>query len=228
MFEYEDHDTNSDSESIIERKREEIIAESIKPVYCDPEPEVNEIITKSNSATKSHIVNKSPIVTKNKLNDNKFLSSSSSFDDIQSQNNIDSQEDEPLSADDIEELKELIKNWLDLDEKAKILSDEMKDLKMEKKQYETYILGFMDKINKDVIKTNDSTLRKDVKETKGSPKEEHILKTLTKILENAEQAYKITQQIIEEIPSKEVISLKKDKGEKKKSKRTNKFTKKDI
>ena len=53
---------------------------------------------------------------------------------------------------------------------------------------------------------NSCTLRKDIKETKGSLKEEHILKTLSKILSNSEQAYKITQQIIEELPSKEVIS----------------------
>jgi hypothetical protein len=214
MFEYEDHESNSDSESIIER--EKIISESIKPIYCDPEPEINEKISKSN------------IVVKKKSDEKKFLNGSSSFDEIESKDNIESDDEKTLSADDIEELKELIKNWLDLDEKAKILSDEIKDLKMEKKQYETYILGFMDKTNKDVIKTNDSTLRKDVKETKGSPKEEHILKTLTKILENAEQAYKITQQIIEEVPTKEVISLKKDKGEKKKTKRTSKSTKKDI
>jgi hypothetical protein len=214
MFEYEDHESNSDSESIIER--EKIISESIKPIYCDPEPEINEKISKSNT------------VVKKKSDEKKFLNGSSSFDEIESKDNIESDDEKTLSADDIEELKELIKNWLDLDEKAKILSDEIKDLKMEKKQYETYILGFMDKTNKDVIKTNDSTLRKDVKETKGSPKEEHILKTLTKILENAEQAYKITQQIIEEVPTKEVISLKKDKGEKKKTKRTSKSTKKDI
>ena len=137
-------------------------------------------------------------------------------------------EEKELSADDIEELKELIKNWLNLDEKCKILADESKDIKMEKKQYETYILGFMEKTNKDVIKTNDSTLRKNVKETKGAPKEEHILKTLTKILENAEQAYKITQQILEDIPSKEVISLKKDKCETKKTKKISKLKKKDI
>lgn len=137
-------------------------------------------------------------------------------------------EEKELSVDDIEELKELIKNWLNLDEKCKILADESKDIKMEKKQYETYILGFMEKTNKDVIKTNDSTLRKNVKESKGAPKEEHILKTLTKILENAEQAYKITQQILEEIPSKEIISLKKDKCETKKTKKISKLKKKDI
>ena len=37
-----------------------------------------------------------------------------------------------------------------------------------------------------LIKSNDNTctLRKDIKETKGSLKEEHILKTLSKILSN--------------------------------------------
>ena len=88
----------------------------------------------------------------------------------------------------------------------------------------------MDKANKKVIKTNDNscTLRKDIKETKGSLKEEHILKTLSKILSNSEQAYKITQQIIEELPSKEVISLKKDKNGDKTFKKTKTTKKKDI
>jgi hypothetical protein len=142
----------------------------------------------------------------------------------------DDDEEDELSSEDIEELKELICNWLDLDEKAKKISDEMKDLKLEKKQYETYILAFMDKANKKVIKTNDNscTLRKDIKETKGSLKEEHILKTLSKILSNSEQAYKITQQIIEELPSKEVISLKKDKNGDKTFKKPKTTKKKDI
>ena len=48
----------------------------------------------------------------------------------------------------------LMQKARDLYEKAKKISDEMKDLKLEKKQYETYILGFMDKANKKVIKTN--------------------------------------------------------------------------
>ena len=124
-------------------------------------------------------------------------------------------ESQELNQDEIEELKELIKNWLDLDDKIKCISDEVKDIKMEKKQYETYILEFMDKSKKEVIKTKESTLRKDVKQSKGSPKEETILTTLTQILSDPDQAYKITQRIISNVPSKEIISLKKERSDKK-------------
>ena len=117
-----------------------------------------------------------------------------------------------LNSDEIEELKELIKNWLDLDSKIKVISDELKDIKMEKKQYENYILEMMDKSKKEVIKTQDNTLRKDVKQSKGSPKEDNILQTLSQILSDPQKAYEITQQILESVPSKEIISLKKEKA----------------
>ena len=126
-----------------------------------------------------------------------------------------------LNSDEIEELKELIKNWLDLDSKIKVISDELKDIKMEKKQYETYILEMMDKSKKEVIKTQENTLRKDVKQSKGSPKEDNILQTLSQILSDPQKAYQITQQILESVPSKEIISLKKEKvSDNKSSKKT--------
>ncbi len=171
------------------------------------------------------------IVSYNDYNTKIQTQSSSNFiscDDNKQDDKTQKQE-QLLSADDIEEIKELICNWLELDDKTKELSDQIKDLKSEKKQYETYILAFMDKANKEVIKSKDNTctLRKEVKETKGSLKEEHILKTLSVILQNSEQAYKITQKIIEELPSKETISLKKEKNQKP-TKKTKKSTKKDI
>ena len=124
-----------------------------------------------------------------------------------------------LSADDIEELRELLKNWLELDETSKELSDRVKDIKMEKKQYETYILAFMEKTNKETIKASDSNLvlRKDVKETRAKPNEENILKVLTRVLGNATQAYKFTQEIIEDAPLKETITLKKETNKSNKS-----------
>ena len=126
-----------------------------------------------------------------------------------------------LNSDEIEELKELIKNWLDLDLKIKVISDELKDIKMEKKQYETYILEMMDKSKKEVIKMQENTLRKDVKQSKGSPKEDNILQILSQILSDPQKAYQITQQILESVPSKEIISLKKEKvSDKKSSKKT--------
>ena len=211
MFEFEDHNDDSN----IELEKREILLKQ------DIESEKNKYKSEN-------------IILKQTLDNSNIHQKSTSDLQPSARNRLISEEssvseETSLSMDDIEELKELICNWLDLDEKSKELSDQIKDLKLEKKQYETYILGFMDKANKKVIKSNDNTctLRKDVKETKGSLKEEHILKTLSKILSNSEQAYKITQQIIEELPSKEVISLKKDKNGDKTFKKT-KTTKKDI
>jgi hypothetical protein len=116
-----------------------------------------------------------------------------------------------LNDEEIDELKELIKNWLDLDERLKQLSDQTKDLRMEKNQYETYILDLMAKSNKEVIKTTDTTLKKNIRQSKSSPKEENILNSLTSILEDPDKAYRITQQIISTLPTKEIISLKKEK-----------------
>jgi tRNA nucleotidyltransferase/poly(A) polymerase len=215
MFEFDDNEIpNPELE-----KREELLKKEL---------EDNKLSSSTSSTTSSSSTSSNTLPTYTPLppsRTNKDIIKNT----INQENENDDEEDE-LSSEDIEELKELICNWLDLDEKAKKISDEMKDLKLEKKQYETYILGFMDKANKKVIKTNDNacTLRKDIKETKGSLKEEHILKTLSKILSNSEQAYKITQQIIEELPSKEVISLKKDKNGDKTFKKTKTTKKKDI
>ena len=205
MFSDEDHDDDFNSEL---EKRETLLKK-------DLESEKIKYISQNNNSKEKDSSHSDELLLDSELHSNKIISTSD--------------EDSSLSIEDIEELKELICNWLDLDEKSKELSDQMKDLKLEKKQYETYILEFMDKAKKEVIKSNDNTctLRKDVKETKGSLKEDHILKILSKILSNSEQAYKITQQIIEELPSKEVISLKKDKNNTKTFKKT-KATKKDI
>ena len=210
MFEFDDNEIpNPELE-----KREELLKKDLEANKQSSSSLSTSFSTSSTSTSSSTSSSKTNNIFKNTIN----------------QEDNENDEEDELSSEDIEELKELICNWLDLDEKAKKISDEMKDLKLEKKQYETYILGFMDKANKKVIKTNDNscTLRKDIKETKGSLKEEHILKTLSKILSNSEQAYKITQQIIEELPSKEVISLKKDKNGDKTLKKTKTTKKKDI
>jgi hypothetical protein len=221
MFEFDDNEIpNPELE-----KREELLKKELE----DNKQSISSSSSTSSSTSTTFSTSSSTSSTYTPLTPPSKTNNVSKNTSNQEDDKDDDEEDE-LSSEDIEELKELICNWLDLDEKAKKISDEMKDLKLEKKQYETYILGFMDKANKKVIKTNDNscTLRKDIKETKGSLKEEHILKTLSKILSNSEQAYKITQQIIEELPSKEVISLKKDKNGDKTFKKTKTTKKKDI
>ncbi len=217
MFEYDDNNDNSDSSSESEQKvvpKTKTTKQVKSKSKSEPQPE-----TESESSSESETSVSKP---------EKFLNGSN-FDDFakdkgQDQVQIQAQ-DEPevvLSADEIDELRELLKNWLELDESAKKLSDEMKDIKMEKKQYENYILGFMDKTKKEIIKASDSNvvLRKEVKETRSKPSEENILKVLTRVLGDAGQAYKFTQEIIEDAPLKETVSLKKDNGKKSTKKTT--------
>jgi hypothetical protein len=231
MFEY-DEPNNSDQEEQLVLTNPKTTKTTKKTKKTKPEPQPD---SESDSGSESDQESSS------KAKPEKFLTGSN-FDEfeqdrvedqekIQIQKKEDQDQEEPiLSADDIEELRELLKNWLELDDANKELSDRMKDIKMEKKQYESYILGFMDKTNKEIIKASDSNLvlRKEVKETRAKPNEENILKVLTRVLGDATQAYKFTQEIIEDAPIKETISLKKDSAKPKNTKRTTKRVKKDI
>lgn len=244
MFEYDDN-----SQEVIDGEEEQVVlpkakskaqTQTKKQTKLKPTPSKKpEPQPESDSESNSDTDSSSKSSSEKKSQDEKFMDGSN-FDDfvqnddqVQVQAQVQKDEDVVLSADDIEELRELLKNWLELDEANKELSDRMKDIKMEKKQYESYILGFMDKTKKEIIKASDSNLvlRKEVKETRSKPNEENILKVLTRVLGDATQAYKFTQEIIEDAPIKETISLKKDSAKPKKAaqpKRTTKRTKKDI
>jgi len=222
MFEYDDNHNSSSEEEKKVTPKPKTTKTKTKP---EPQPETE---SESSSESSSDASNSKP---------EKFLDGTN-FDDFakdknQEQVQVEAQNEQEivLSADEIDELRELLKNWLELDETTKELSEKMKDIKMEKKQYETYILGFMDKTKKEIIKASDSNvvLRKEVKETRAKPSEENILKVLTRVLGDAGQAYKFTQEIIEDAPLKETVSLKKDSG-KKSTKKTTKRVKsqKDI
>lgn len=221
MFEYDDNNNNNSSS---ESEPEQKITPKPKPkakTKSKPEPQPETESESSSSSSPEQFV------------DSKTTNFGKDQDQDQDEAQVQVQEEQDviLSADELDELRELLKNWLELDETTKELSDRMKDIKMEKKQYETYILGFMDKTKKEIIKASDSNvvLRKEVKETRSKPSEENILKVLTRVLGDAGQAYKFTQEIIEDAPLKETISLKKDTG-KKSTKKTTKRVKsqKDI
>jgi hypothetical protein len=49
-------------------------------------------------------------------------------------------------------VKEMIINWLSLDDKVKEIGVTIKDLNNEKKQFESYILDYMTKLNKPIIR----------------------------------------------------------------------------
>jgi len=111
-----------------------------------------------------------------------------------------------------EELKKKFKNiviaWVQLDDKIKTINSELKNMKDEKKQYEDFILNFMEKYNENMITLSNGILKKNVSQTKQSINEEMINEAIEEFTKDAEQAYTITQKIIQKRQVNEKISLK--------------------
>jgi len=111
----------------------------------------------------------------------------------------------------IEDLKEMIINWLALDDKIKEISTSVKDLNNEKKQFESYILDYMTKLNKPAIDTTSGKLIKDEKKTKKALKEEIVTNALTEITGDKTKAAEFTKYIFDKRPEVENIKLKRMK-----------------
>jgi hypothetical protein len=111
-----------------------------------------------------------------------------------------------------EELKKKFKNiviaWVQLDDKIKTINSELKNMKDEKKQYEDFILNFMEKYNENMITLSNGILKKNVTQTKQSINEEMINEAIEEFTKDVEQAYTITQKIIEKRQINEKVSLK--------------------
>merc|ERR1711998_185785 len=93
---------------------------------------------------------------------------------------------------------------------------EIKELKDEKKEYETFILEYMDKINENVINISDGKLRMNKSKTKAPLKEENIQSAIFSITNNEEQSLQLTKHIFQNRPLTERVNLKRTKNRKEK------------
>ena len=120
-----------------------------------------------------------------------------------------------------EEFVEVVKNWVKLDDEIRDYNDKVKDLKNERKEYETYILEYMDKINENVINITGGKLRKNKSQTKAPLKEESIQTALYEITKDNERSNQMTKYIMENRPSVERVNLKRTRLRKPKKKKNN-------
>ena len=118
-----------------------------------------------------------------------------------------------------EELKKKFRNivisWVQLDDKIKAINSELKNMKDEKKQYEDFILSFMEKYNENMITLSNGVLKKNVSQTKQSINEEMINEVIEEFTKDIEQAYTITQKIIQKRQVNERVTLKRQINKKK-------------
>ena len=134
----------------------------------------------------------------------------------------DNEEDYENSQDKItEEFVEVVKNWVKIDDEIREYNDKVKDLKNERKEYETYILEYMDKINENVINITGGKLRKNKSQTKTPLKEESIQTALYEITKDNEKSTQMTKYIMQNRPTVERVNLKRTRLRKPKKKGNN-------
>lgn len=114
--------------------------------------------------------------------------------------------------------KEMVVAWVKLDDGIRAMSEELKEMKSEKKQYEEYILAIMEKMEEDTVTLSNGMLKKNVTQSKGALKEELIQDAIKEITKDADKAYEITQYIIQKRPTSEKVSLKRTIRRERKSK----------
>lgn len=111
--------------------------------------------------------------------------------------------------------KKIVISWVELDDKIKLINSELKNIKDEKKQYEEFILSFMEKYNENMITLSNGSLKKNISQTKESLKEEMIQEAIQEYTKDLEEAYTITQKIIQKRQINEKVTLKRQTIKKK-------------
>ena len=107
--------------------------------------------------------------------------------------------------------KEMVKSWLETDEKINKLMTTLKELKDEKKQYENYIIDYMDENHNVEVSIPEGKIKKAMLKSKGGFNEKVIITGLAEITKDETKAKDITKVISQKRENKEKIFLKKCK-----------------
>ena len=128
------------------------------------------------------------------------------------------EEEGVIPKDITEEFKEVVVNWVKIDDDIRSLNQKIKDLKDEKKEFEVFILEYMNTINENVINISDGKLRLNRSKTKAPLKEENIQSALLDITKDSNKALELTKYIFQSRPLTERVNLKRTKNRIKKVK----------
>lgn len=111
-----------------------------------------------------------------------------------------------------EELKDTIREWIQLDNEIKTLQTEMKARKDKKKNLSDKLVNIMRDNEIDCFNVNDGKLMYSQTKVKGTINKNYLLSTIAKCLDDQEQAQEITKFILDnrDIKVKESIKRKKN------------------
>lgn len=105
-----------------------------------------------------------------------------------------------------------VKKYVEIDDKIKILKEEIKELNDAKKENEDFILNYLELIEENVIDIANGKLRRNILKTKMPIKKDFIEKALIELTGDNIQASKMTDHIIKSRPEKESVKLKRTKN----------------
>ena len=120
-----------------------------------------------------------------------------------------------------EEFVEIVKTWVKIDDEIRDKTKQIKELKDDRKEYETFILNYMEKIDENVINISDGKLRKNKSTTKGGLKQEIIQNALLDMTQDSNKAVQMTKYIMEKRPITERVNLKRTKNRGKRTAKKN-------
>ena len=106
---------------------------------------------------------------------------------------------------------EKVKKYLITDDQLSELKIKIKTLNTDKNVLEESILEYLTDMGETVIDTNDGKLKKSICKQKGGIKKDYIINTLSETFDDAIKVQLLTDKIMDSIPCKEKVSLKRTK-----------------
>ena len=107
-----------------------------------------------------------------------------------------------------------VKSWVKIDDTIRELRAKTRELSKEKKQFEDFILTYMQQIDEKVIGIADGKLRRNVSKTKAPLKKENIFAALTEITGDSVKSKKMVEHILNSRKTVERVNLKRTKNRK--------------
>jgi hypothetical protein len=108
-----------------------------------------------------------------------------------------------------EEFQKLIKEWIKIDDKIRETNDIIKEMKIERKQIEEFVLKFIEDTDKDMtINLNNGYMKRSVEHRKSAINRNLIYSTLFDILKDEKKADNMTEIILDRRETKEIVSIK--------------------
>lgn len=108
-----------------------------------------------------------------------------------------------------EQFQDLVKEWIKIDDKIRETNNIIREMKIERKQIEEFVLKFIEDTDKDMtINLSNGYMRRSVEHRKGAINKNLIFNTLMDIVKNEDKALEMTETILDRREVKEIINLK--------------------